>query len=568
MQLDFTGEKKSEMSFLVSNHSGSFGLFGIKSRFQGVFFSESNSVFKTIAHIDLKGEPGKLLNELWKVTRERSGVQESFWFAHRLPVFFYELSEPVTADIILDCRENFDSRVWGRNYDLSFENNCLLVHYSKRDDSRETNGEYDFWLAFHGCEFEKLEKWEEQVYPFDEQRSSPPFSRWVLRAFKARGSFVMSFAKSKSDAVKLAVDSWKRKSRLAGEAEGYSSSIIANVSGKGEVLTANQCASYSLACLHAAVGLYAGLPWFHQRWARDELISVKGLLLSNQFSLAKVILFDWLDKLLPIGRLPGTMTDTVADSGWLFLRFEDVLDLLNKRERKVVLDKLDWYLSEIESSLENGFVVNSARETWMDSVDRSGARIEINALVLAACRLYKKLKSAHSLEAKLKKSVRSAFLKSDYLADGSDDSTVRSNVFIAAYAYPELLSKKEWIACFDHIIPRLWLVWGGFSTVDKSDERFVKRHSGENALSYHNGDSWFWINNLAAIVLNNFGSKYKSYVRHILNASTVEILKQGVIGHHAELSSAERLRSEGSPVQAWSAATYVELVDCLTKSKS
>ncbi len=551
------------MSFLISNCNGSFAAFGIKSRYQGVFFKHQDKIFKTIAHIDVKGAPGAILNELWKVTRDREGVQESFWFANNLPVFFYELSGK--ADILFDCKENYDNREWGRNYEFFSEDKMLLVHFQKKNDSREDGkfGEYEFWLAFYGSEFEKLEKWEEQQYAYDELRSSPPFKRWVLRGCRAHGSFVMAFSHSKKEAMQLAKSSWTRKKALAKEAEKFAvNSIACGDIKNGEMRAAAECARYSLACLRENHGLYAGLPWFHQRWARDELISVKALLHSHQKSLAKVILFSWLEKILPGGKLPGTLTNTIADSGWLFLRFENYLPELKKQEREWVIRKLESYLREIEKNLQDGLVVNGARETWMDSIDRLGARIEIQALTLAACRLYRKLKSAHPLEAKLKSRVKDAFWKSDHLSDGADDDTIRPNIFIAAYAYPELLSKREWLKCFDYVLPRLWCGWGGLATIATSNSLFVTEHTGENSKSYHSGDSWYWLNNLAALVLFAFDKKeYKDYIQHILKASTKEILYGGACGHHAELSSASEFNSQGCLAQAWSAALYIELVE-------
>jgi len=152
------------------------------------------------------------------------------------------------------------------------------------------------------------------------------------------------------------------------------------------------------------------------------------------------------------------------------------------------------------------------------------------------------------------------------VADGVGDNTIRPNIFIAAYVYPELLSKKEWITCFDHVLPKLWCDWGGLSTIDKSDKRFVGNHTGEDPTSYHNGDSWFWINNIAAIVLHAFDKgRYKNYINHILDASTKDILQYETSGHASELSSADEFEPSGSPVQAWSAATYIELLHELHK---
>lgn len=550
------------MNALVSNHSGSFALSGLNSRYGGVFFLHQGKMFKAIAGFDLKRGQGPLLNELWRVTMDRDGLLESFWFAPRMPAFFYELSEDADVDVLFDCKLNYDNRIWGRMYKFFIENNALLVHFEKVHDSRESAefGEYGFWLALYGAKFEPIEKWEEAHYADDEARQSPPFSRWVLRGCRARGSFVVAFGASKHDALNLAIQTWHKRDSLADEAKKFASQLIKDVEISGDLGRAVDAARYSLSCLQENHGLFAGLPWFHQRWARDELVCVKALLFAGQKSLAKVILFSWLDKIMQDGSLPGVLSPKIADGAWLFARFIDYLKFcdLSAQERAFLLAKLEVFLHYVKK----GFIVNNARETWMDSIDRPGARIEVQALALAACKLAKLLKKPVEFESDFKECVKQAFLEGGMLKDGANDSTVRPNLFIAAYVYPELLPKREWIKCFDAVLPKLWLDWGGLSTVDVSDSRFCSQHTGEKPKSYHNGDSWFWINNLAAIVLARADkSRYKNYIEHILKASTDEILYNGAIGHHAELSSAKEMKSQGCFAQAWSAAMYIELLD-------
>jgi len=158
--------------------------------------------------------------------------------------------------------------------------------------------------------------------------------------------------------------------------------------------------------------------------------------------------------------------------------------------------------------------------------------------------------------------VREKFWNKSYLADGLGDWTIRPNIFIAAYIYPELLTRSEWTTCFNTILPKLWLRWGGLSSIDKSHELFTAKSTGESVQSYHRGDSWFWINNLAALVMKKVNKDvFKKYIDAITLASTKEILYSGAIGHHAEISSASSLKSEGCLAQAWSAAMYIELLE-------
>ena len=236
---------------------------------------------------------------------------------------------------------------------------------------------------------------------------------------------------------------------------------------------------------------------------------------------------------------------------------------------------------EIESALEksilnllkfhtkNTFEINGRLETWMDtSVDgdaREGIRIEIQALRLNMYRLMFEItrdEKYRILENLLKNNLKNKFWNGEMLADGIGDFTARPNVFIAAYAYQELLANQEWETCFNNILENLWLDWGGLSTIDKNNPLFTNESTGEDTKSYHRGDSWFWINNLAALVFNRINkTKFNKQIKKIISASTEEILWKGCIGCHSELSSAKELRSEGCFNQAWSNAMFVELID-------
>ena len=162
----------------------------------------------------------------------------------------------------------------------------------------------------------------------------------------------------------------------------------------------------------------------------------------------------------------------------------------------------------------------------------------------------------------MKIKVRQKFWNGNILADGLDDWTIRPNIFIASYIYPELLTQKEWEACFENSLKSLWLEWGGLATIDKKNKLFADTNTGENNQSYHRGDSWFWINNLAAIQLNKINNKkFEKYIKKIIDASTEDILWKGCIGCASELSSAKELTSQGCFNQAWSNAMYMEMVD-------
>jgi glycogen debranching enzyme len=79
--------------------------------------------------------------------------------------------------------------------------------------------------------------------------------------------------------------------------------------------------------------------------------------------------------------------------------------------------------------------------------------------------------------------------------------------------------------------------------------------------SYHNGDSWYYINNYAALAMHRLDKEhYAKHISRIAHASKEEMLFSGFIGCCAEVSSAKQMKSEGCLSQAWSAASLIELL--------
>ena len=368
-------------------------------------------------------------------------------------------------------------------------------------------------------------------------------------------------------------------------------------------------------------GILAGLPWFFQFWARDTLISLKALSKIN-YEFAKKIIFNYLNKINNDGRLQNLMGQHNSKNlgnadahGWLFFRCNEVIKKINedkeainsikksikiiKQNKNSTSERIKEYLKncnsiinkkekeyhkilyEIEASLEkslsgllkfhtkDNFEFNDKLETWMDTEFqndlREGVRIDINALRLNMYKLMFELTQNQKykvFENVLKMRLRNNFWNEKILADGLNDFTIRPNIFIAAYVYPELLTNKEWEICFGNALKSLWLNWGGLSTIDKSHPLFIETDTGEDIRSYHRGNSWFWVNNLTALILNKINKdKFKKQIQKIIEASTEEILWKGCIGCHAELSSAKELQSRGCWNQAWSNAMFIEVVD-------
>ncbi len=586
---------KGSVQVLQTNRNGSYFLWedDPATRYSGLFWydSENKKMFKIIEHIKLKNSKNsiKIVNNIFMVKKHSRENGETVFMPSESPTLCYALDKPDEIELFLDVKESYDNREWGRGYRMWEEEECLIIKFTKKTDDREDGSsgqeEYSLFLAIAGHNgFTKKLEWVQREYASDKERNSPPFARYVLKACSLKGKrYVFSVAKSKDTAKKEALAILKKSSALQKKEEVYLATlkkqkIVARVlksllTKETKMAFLAAISSLDKLIVHGrdAHNVCAGLPWFFQFWPRDSLVSLKALGIIHP-KLAKDILTSYLGKVQDDGRIQNISSSSLASAdavGWLFLRAGEIIpnELLLKRAVAAAVEDLSNHHTQ------GGLIVNGPKETWMDTQygndGRQGARIEIQALQLSL------LRAAHQItgngkyalkEQAMKKKVRETFWNGKSLADGLDDPTIRPNIFIAAYAYPDLLSKKEWETCFENALPKLWLRWGGLSTIDVSHPLFKKEHTGQDNASYHNGDSWFWVNNLAAMILQKTNpQKFRIYIEKIVLASTQEILWQGAIGCHAELSSASSLKSQGCLSQAWSSAMFVEMVVELCK---
>ncbi len=577
------GHAEPGSSFILANGKGGFLNISSEplSKFNGLFVNYMGKVFRVIEHISIVNAaiPSGLVNRFYCFERRRPGLAERFFMPKGINSVVYETSAKIFADIFFDIRRAYDLRSWGRNYVVELQPGMAVVAFTKSthflEDLSHGAREYSLFVAVrHDGSAEALDEWVYRSYPSDEARSSYPSSRHVYRGLRLscrKAVFSVSCDKSAAIAEANAVFS---------KAARFKSLEVRSFARFRSNDLAYSCASASLYRLLTADGILAGYPWFFQVWSRDEAISSRALSLLGFGKESKSILLRQLAALKADGRTPnifsaayssgdGPAPVACADGvGWVFLRLGGLARMLTPAEQKDAAAKLEGCIASLRQNYEkSGLIYSGQLETWMDTAvaddTRQGFRIEIQALQLAMYRLALRLtgkKEYESLENQLAEKVRSGFWNDRILADGLGDFTARPNAFIAAYVYPELLSKAEWGVCFENLLKELWLPWGGIATISRSSPLFRSRYSGEPPYSYHRGDSWFWINNLAAIVMHRVDRrKFRPYIQSIFQASRKDILWKGAVGCHSELSSAEAQRAEGSLSQAWSAAMFIEL---------
>jgi glycogen debranching enzyme len=529
--------------FLANNGDYYAGFSERQSKYQGWYVRKQKDSVKILDAITVHTDkrPTAIHNHFSYIERTYDSFSETIHLPAK-DVLHYTSSEEVLIELVFDVRPAYADPVFGREHIHSNENDMHIIKYHYKEEA-------PLFIAIRSDAntYNILNTWAEYEYPLDNKRRSYPRKKHLYRGVEFFGTrFSIAVENTREEAIAKAHDTFDAMPQQIDRTSDMHSPIPTRITNP-EIGMAYYASSQALQDLliddgNTHVGLYAGLPWFFQFWARDELISLTGLQPKTQTRI--------LERYVRDIQCVSSLASSDA-LGWLFFRVYE--NAHKKNMFSLPLFLLDPYA-------HNGVSI-----TWMDSLpDRNGRRIETLALALAMYRdAYKTTKDGHykAKETELKKYVRNALWNGTYLEDGVNDKTIRPNIFIAAYAYPELLSKKEWEACIDTALKALWLPWGGVTTIDKTDPRFIPTHTGEDPTSYHNGDSWFFVNNIAAIVMHRINpQKYRSYIYTVTAASTSEILWHGMVGKPTEVSSAEALRSEGCWVQAWSAATYIELI--------
>lgn len=570
------GECK-DPSFLMTNKNKGFCWMstGISSsRYQGVYFAEKDKIFRVIEDIQQCEEIIGIKNKFWCTERIGKTEHERFFMPDNLNCFSYESGKK--GYVFLDFKEAYKMNYAEYKVEELESKIIVTINYEGK--------EYYLVISYLG-KFSPIKRIIDRHYPYDENRKSYPADRKVfyLGDFEAERLF-FSFSSSKEEAI-LNLLKEKEIVKLENKKKMRVRKTQKTIS-KDKVNVAYNACRLLLDNLYDSKGMIAGLPWFFQYWSRDELISAKAYASINKTA-AKEIIKRWFktfneeslekecaNKKTGKFRIPskqnqdgGFEGQSLDAFGWMLNRMEEVKDISLANDEKLLsfFDKLDTEL------------IDCCGTSWMDSLDRK-IPIEVQAMKLYAIKLTYKLTSKDKfkdIEKEFREKVRKQYYDNGWLfdfdngwSDESDEKRIRPNIFIVYYFYPELLSKEEWELVFDNELPEMWADWGGFSTISTKDQLFHPTYTGEEPGSYHNGDSWFWINNLAGIVLLDLNKeKYYGYIKKILNASTQEILFSGAIGNHSELSSYNEMKSEGAPCQAFSAAMYVEFVEAMMGTK-
>lgn len=526
-------------TFLIGNGK-SFLSLGSITKYNGLVVLKDNPE-KTLHDLVLPGHAVKQIrNKVNRVERfYKDNTRDSFELTEKGLV--YELkgyNGPLYID--MDSRRVDDLDPMGRIFSHELVDGTLHVHYEKQ-------GNYTIDMDISGVrDFTPIGSWQPRSYAYDQRRNDKD-APWVFRL----GSINV-----------------EQEVTLLFHVPGGFPNIDEKDPHKGIAITSLHMLSNN--------GTLAGYPWFTQRWSRDELVCLGAWIHAGNVEHVHNVLMEYVNRLSegPLDAyFPRGGLHAADASGWLAKRVMDAMhaypEIFSEAEKGRILAVFEKAMAQVP--MKNGLIVNGPGETWMDAPvegdDRAGACIEIQALHLATlecCALLGASKYRHQAKAFAAR-VRDAFFHEGMLADritSIPEFTGRPNVFIAYYVAPHLLKFGQWRSVFEHALKQLWLLWGGIASIDKKHPLFEPYYTGMNNRSYHRGDSWYWVNALAAICLHNFDpQKYNKKVKKITQACIKDMLQQGAFGHCSEVSSAKRQEWGGCFAQTWSAAMLYELLD-------
>ncbi len=564
-------------SVLISDRHGSYfsqGIEGNHTFYHGMAcrfpIDEEWTMFKFIERIDVKNSTISKREDTIIFTSDEQEITARFCAENTLSL---ECQSGTRINISLDPRKIYDFSRFGRHIKVYEEEGYLIAEYEKKDDEHHP---YRLFLGVKGIKEHKFsDEWVPRDYGFDRERSGN--GEW----------FVNEGLELITDGPLKIVQHHDKRSLIKRlhEDDDIINDNTGTFDSADNINDEDITSAYKSAVIATEElsvkdeGLYAGYYWFFQFWTRDEAISLGGLIKEGKKDLTRTIIKRHLSSFLDDGRIsnrfPHSMLGSADGTGWSILRLEESSSFFSEEELGNFAKKIEYSVHLLEKNyMKDGLFRNAPKETWMDtngetSDVRSGFRIEIQALMMRAYSFLSELTKNESYLKKmdnLRHATRELLFDGEILADGAEDDmsvdkTLRPNVFLAYYIFPDMLEEEAWEKAFNSCLGALWLEWGGLATIDKSSPLFKEEYTGENDESYHRGDSWFFVNNLAAIAMHRLDKeKYSSHIKSIIRASTHDILHKGMIGAASEISSAKEQRAEGAWQQAWSCCTFIELI--------
>lgn len=320
-------------------------------------------------------------------------------------------------------------------------------------------------------------------------------------------------------------------------------------------------AAYSWCCesvnclLHKSdfgIGLFAGYPWFLEFWGRDTFLSLLGLIDMGEFSKAKEILKTLA--LFQKRRMPCFVKlnrDCMYHGADVDALFLIALDYYVEMSGDFLFEaEMEKNIAKSVDSLElvDYLVLHKGEETWMDSILRPGAAIEIQSLWIEA------LKNRESaISKKMREKLISEFWngESSYFNDTAGE--IHSEKKAPNALFPLFLKQTD-----GGIAQRALetakgelLCSSGVRTLSAKDKSYSPR-------KYHEGASWGFINAVAAGAFMNYGKSKEAL--SCLKPMACDVSKN-ILGGMFECADSDTGELLGCGMQLWSSALFIHVFD-------
>lgn len=516
--------------------------------------------------------------------------------------FVYKTNSHLPIQVHLDVRYFDDFSKFGKEYSIYEENGIIYIDFVKKDEN--SNIAYTEFIAIStpNVVYTKIERFFEQYHKYDDERKTGS-REFIFEALRIDSGgidkqILVAYANSKeelAEQLKVMQQLDKASSLLNEELKPLtstttSSSVPMSVQTQlGYRVGVRKIFDFMhLSQLQEQSKLIAGLPWFFQEWRRDELLSLRAFLEIGESEFVKKKLIEICNSVDENGELKRLEIENSLkspDSSLLLAkRIEDFIFYEDKQGRYHIhyedgtIELFHNTLTSIFNAILNNnwdstkeLVKVEQGDWWRDTLDwvqyPLGMQVAmlntISALAILSRLIGNTIKCEEYLdfEQYFKEHIKKVYLKKNHLYDEPESEIVTGDVFLAYYNYPDLCKREEWVSIFKTTLKHTYLTWGGISSLSKYDSRFKDTYSGSDDVSYHQGDSWYFMNSLAALVLNHCDAdEFKDEINTIIQTTTKQLLFQGTLGHIAEVSSANTSQSRGCSVQLWSLALYLELL--------
>ena len=620
--VSFTSKQKDDVhSYLLTNQRGDFihqSLSPNVCKSFGFFYRDSNQrkpikVIDWFGNLDL--ETKKVDIKEFQVQKEFSSPyvedEHSYGFEKTTisPNGGCLIETQIEGSVVLDLDVKYfdDYSKFGKEYKIYEEEGVLFIEFLKKDeDSNETLKMY-VGIKTPNLQYERVEEWIEKKYSYDKLRNLDE-TEFVFRAIRfdilnVHKKFSIGYSTNKEEVFEqlLLMDNFEEV------IEKVEKGIDENGFGQTESqvpLSMQTQLSYDVSKrkLYDALikddqdnspHIIAGFPWFYQEWVRDEVFSLRAFLEIGETQLVKEKLCGLCFKIDENGELPRLNIEgsrTSFDSVLLLAkRIEDFIFYVDENglyERYVDTKTLELFYASLEKAFkgimknrwdtENELIKIEKEEWWRDTINRIENPLAlqvsminmISVMAILAKMLKKTVKCEEylDLESTFKETIKEKYVRENQLFDEVKEDIVTCDVFLAYYIYPDLFEQKEWENFFSQALNHLYLNWGGISSLSKFDSNFQENYTGANDISYHRGDSWYFINAMTAMVLNHCNpKKFNKEIVEITQNLTNQVLFKGTFGHISEVSSAKSSESRGCPAQTWSNAFYLEMLHSIYK---